>query len=209
MRLLWPQLGRVRRFMLATGMVMGLDLLAVTLAWLTANQLFERPRELIAGAPLIVFFTPVAHDFEARISAASEAYRRHGRRPVVAVGGSRPSRNYYGSEALGKALVRLGVDPRDIVTERISFDTSGNIDAAIRLAGPERPLVLVTDRLHLLRIRWLMSALRPDIEVVLYPADSAVRPFELWWRLHYEVIAWSSMLLPTDWRNAALRVIRP
>ena len=165
-------------------------------------------RPLPAGAPIVLFYSSYEPDREKRIAAAIEAYREHGARPILSVGGSRPEQRRFGAEEVAAELVRRGIPAEMVRSETLSFDTGTNIEAALRLANGASAFVLIGDRLHLLRIVRELRRLAPAVMPVAYILAGPERPVEIWWRLHYEAIAWASMLLPDSMRLRLIRLVR-
>ncbi|MGE0516310.1 MAG: YdcF family protein [Hyphomicrobiaceae bacterium] len=184
------------------------DSVATAAIWVGAHKCIQIPENLPPEAPIVVFYTSDQLEREARVTAVSEAWRQFGRRPVLAVGGARPGRGYFGSEVMALRLAALGVNRRDIISERHSFDTETNIAAARELAPSARAVVLVSDALHLARILMLLRTYWPMAEPVLYPAPMKVELFRVWFRVHYEAVAWLSMFVPEPLREALLKQVR-
>lgn len=189
--------------------LLAVDLIATWLVWRAAHLHITRPQAVPAGVPLVVFFTPELRDLDERVQTAAEVYGHHGRRPVICVGGSRPHRNFFGSEIMAADLQKRGVAAGDLLTERHSFDTVGNAAASLRLAQDAKTMILVTDVLHLFRILRSRTSLYPSTTIVAYPTRSRAGAATAWWRVHYELAAYGSELVPDGWRNALLRIMRP
>lgn len=189
--------------------LVAIDVVATWLLWRAAHVHIQRPDAVPAGVPVVVFFTPELRDLDERVQTAAEVYGRHGRRPVICVGGSRPRRNYFGSEVMAADLQKRGVAAADLLTERLSFDTAGNAAASLRLSPDPNTLILVTDVLHLFRLQRLKASLFPSTTIVAYPTRGHAGAATAWWRVHYELIAYGSELVPDAWRNALLRIMRP
>jgi uncharacterized SAM-binding protein YcdF (DUF218 family) len=190
-------------------LAVALDLVVTWFVWNAAHLHMQRPEELPAGAPMVVFFTPERRDLDDRVRTAAEVYGRHGRRLVICVGGSRPHRDFFGSEAMAAELEKLGVAAADLLTERQSFDTAGNASASLKLSSGSETLVLVTDVLHLFRIQRSKNSLFPSTTIVSFPTPRSAWAATAWWRVHYEIVAYGSELVPDAWRLALLRTMRP
>lgn len=190
-------------------LLVALDLVATWMVWQAAHFYVQRPDKIPPGVPVVVFYTPERLDLDDRVQTAAEVYARHDRRPVICVGGSRPSRNFFGAEEMAADLKKRGVVTADVLTERTSFDTVGNAAAARGLSANSKTLILVTDALHLFRIERFKASLFPSTTLIAYPTAGDVGPATAWWRVHYEMVAYGSELVPDAWRIALLRIVRP
>jgi uncharacterized SAM-binding protein YcdF (DUF218 family) len=160
------------------------------------------------GAPLVVFYSSLESDRSARITAAVEAYQTFGPRRVLCVGGSRPEQARFGAEDVAAELARRGLPPGMIASERHSFDTSTNIEAALALAPGASALVFISDRLHLMRTLLEVQRQAPAIAAIALPSPGPAGVSLIWWRLHYEMVAWAGMILPDPFRRSLIRTVR-
>jgi hypothetical protein len=87
-----------------------------------------------------------------------------------------------------------------------SSDTRGNIAAAFAAAGAQEPLI-VSDALHLMRVRMLAGEVAPGRR---YRTSATAEPAgsHLLIRLHWEIAAYLSAVLPEGWRQALLGLTR-
>jgi uncharacterized SAM-binding protein YcdF (DUF218 family) len=190
-----------------------IDILLCVMLWYGTGQAVRAhvvipAGELPADVPVVVFYSSVDAERAARLRATSMFVARYGPRPILAVGGSRPGRGYFGSLAMADELVRQGVARDRIVTERHSFDTQTNVEAALSSVGSSRRLVLVSDRLHLARIHAALADQAPDVEAVLVDCGGPDLVWPRLWRLHYEAVAWIFFVLPEPWRRGLIRSVR-
>jgi uncharacterized SAM-binding protein YcdF (DUF218 family) len=198
-----------RRWPLVVVVLLGADIALTSAFWWYAHASTARPPALPSAAPLVVFYSSIPASRDARLAAAVEAYARHGERRVLVVGGARPSQQRFGAEDMARALIARGIPAQAIATERNSYDTVGNLQAALRLADGAETLVLVSERPHLLRIGWLLARLGTGQRAVPYPVDTPGGVVARWWQAHYECVAWLSLLMPDGVRTGILRAVRP
>lgn len=124
---------------------------------------------------------------------------------IICVGGSRPQKNFCGSQAMRQELARLGVPPRRIMEECRSYDSIGNWQQALRLITRHHfhRVVLVSNSLHLLRLRRIVENRPNDLQIgyAPYPFESAKPPVcfpEIYFKVHREWLAYAFYtLLPT------------
>lgn len=187
-----------------------MDLAAVGLAWWGSAIVWKRDYASVpAEAPAVVFYSSHDADRQARIAATLDLLRRGGPRAVLIVGGARPGRGYFGAEEMATELIALGVPATSIRTERSSYDTESNTEAAISLLSVAPAAVLVSDPLHFPRILVGLRRRGWDRPVAFHHSsrqDQSLATALL--RTHYEAIAWLGLLAPQAVRDAVFRFIR-
>lgn len=194
------------RWLRLAAVTLAIDVAASLVLWIGAHLIVRPPEVLPPAAPIAVFYTSQSDELESRLGTAAAAWFAHGRRPLLCVGGARPSRGFFGSEVMARRLMELGIDGGAIRTERKSFDTISNVEAAQRLEPHAPAVVIVSDVLHLWRIRWIMrDSWRTTVPV---PTPLNANPLLAWERVHYEVVSWLLLIGPDGLRDRLLRTIR-
>jgi uncharacterized SAM-binding protein YcdF (DUF218 family) len=186
------------------------DLVLALAFWFAAPLLLTQFDEGPLTAPaVVVFYTDTEDEIAARLNVAGQLAQRFPGSPLLLVGGSRPAQRYYGSDEMAARLSALGVEASRLRTERFSYDTKTNLEAARGLAAQaERAeLLLVTDRLHLLRI-YSSFRKRNDSQRLSHVRADPSDLMTAVWRSHYELVAWTALVLPECFRLTALRALR-
>ena len=158
----------------------------------------------------IVFYTPDIKSQQAYLDRALDLYKSGKIDKIVCVGGARPERNYYGSVEMGYALSAAGVPfSKLLCNDRTSDDSVSNLQVANHMLGREKLKysVLVTDRLHGLRLMWLAQR-RLDVQVGWLSAPNYTDWHTVVFRAFWELASWSIYLLPEYMRKAAIDLSR-
>ncbi len=93
--------------------------------------------------------------FAARLDAAHRLYQDHTVQRIVIVGGNLPGDRFSEAEAGANYLAERGVPRRDLVDVPEGHDTRSSLEAVGARVDKRTPLIVVTDRTHLLRARWV------------------------------------------------------
>jgi uncharacterized SAM-binding protein YcdF (DUF218 family) len=129
--------------------------------------------------------------------------------PILLVGGARPHKGYFGSEEMARQLEAVGLDRRRFRIGRASYDTRTNVleMKAMAAADGATRLALVSDALHLLRIRAVIGDSVPGTELIDFPAGGDAGPARIVSRANYEAAAWLAMLAPEALRELVFELI--
>jgi uncharacterized SAM-binding protein YcdF (DUF218 family) len=156
----------------------------------------------------VVFYAGnVAEDYR-RLESAFDLVRSECVASIALVGGDRPERGFNGSEANAAILLAMGMPRERILLGSGSFDSQTNLDemAGILDARGWRSSILVSDCLHLDRLARLS---RPLTRFRLDRSCSRAPPFGVrLWRSGYEVVAYTSSVLPPSGRSWMVRWLR-
>lgn len=203
---------RLRRWLRIVAAIVALDAAFVALAWLGAPLAYERwDGTCNDRTALVVLFGGENTDTSRRVDAARQALEACPALTALLVGGARPERNYYGAEEMRGQLMQAGIDGARLTSERASFDTDSNADAALQMAAGQalERLVIVSDALHIARVVTLTPLTTGNGHAVAgLPVSLADTPLSLWWRPHYELVAWTLAALPSQVQATILRWIR-
>lgn len=193
--------------------IVGVDLLLSAGLWI-ASPLWVRHWNTTCSphTALVVFFGGENSHTQSRVDTAREALQRCVELRAFLVGGARPQRGFFGSDEMKDQLTKRGIAEERLTTERLSFDSIGNIDAMFALARERRPreLVFVSDPLHIARLDLIagyhvMSERYRFSGLPAWPRDDA---FAFWWRPHYEAVAWIVRMLPEELYTRITRRLR-
>lgn len=148
----------------------------------------------------------------ARLDAARQVLTDCASMRGILVGGARPGREYWGSEWMKTQLVSAGIAASRLTSERWSYHSRGNVRAMIAMARSRdiERLVLVSDPLHLHRLLFIARSQASQAGISLetiavYPTRDTLA---FLWRPHYEALAWLAGLLPEQFYERVLRVLR-
>lgn len=203
---------RLRRWLRFVAAIVALDAAFVALAWLAAPLAFQSwDATCDDRTALVVLFGGENSDTDRRVNAALQALEACPALTALLVGGARAERGYFGSEEMRQRLVEAGIDGARLTSERSSFDTDSNADAAVQMAAGKalERLVVVSDALHIARVVTL-TQLRPGngYAVQGLPVSLTDAPGSLWWRPHYELVAWTLAALPAGVQATILGWVR-
>jgi uncharacterized SAM-binding protein YcdF (DUF218 family) len=149
-----------------------------------------------------------------RLRAGLTALERCEQALAFVIGGARPNRGFYGSDDMATFLRDHGISQERIFQGRYSNDTLSNVNELMAFMHTHHitHLTLVSDALHLMRIRWLLvraSPLLPSLITLGYAHTSSfVHPWHILTRPLYEIGAWSVMLMPTSIQRTLLAWVR-
>jgi hypothetical protein len=151
-----------------------------------------------AGELVVVLYGGPA-DLALRLAEVHRLLRLDPQAHVFCAGGARLVRNVFHCRDVVERLVAGGIDRARLSADTQSSDTRGNIAAALAAAGAKEPLI-VSDALHLLRVRWLVGHIAPGRR---YRTSATVEPagLHLLARLHWEIAAYFTDALPDGWRR--------
>jgi uncharacterized SAM-binding protein YcdF (DUF218 family) len=130
------------------------------------------------------------------------------------IGGARPARGFYGADDMATFLRNRGVSAHRIFQGRLSDDTFSNVHELIALTHAHQitHLTLVSDALHLMRIRFLLQSASPPppegLRMEGVPTSPFVAPWHILTRPLYELTAWGMMLLPSRVQRTFLGWVR-
>lgn len=149
-----------------------------------------------------------------RVAQAARLFRDGRITHLICVGGRRENPERFGALRMANALVTQGVPREAVTTERSSFDTRSNWEAASRILQDRgwSETLLISSALHLYRIEHIADG---PLEWTSAPTRTALaelkrRPLGTWLHVHREWLAWVAMwMLPDDrhrdlirgWRN--------
>lgn len=156
-----------------------------------------------AGAAIAVFYADGAAMRRERVEKAAELARACPSALIFLVGGARPHKGYFGARNMALELEGMGVASARVRTERNSFDTETNVLEMKSMAAAEGVvrLALVSDALHLLRIRAVFGDPAPGMELLFFPASGQAGLLRIVSRPNYEAAAWLGMLAPAPLRR--------
>lgn len=145
-----------------------------------------------------------------RLSATDNAAQRCPKARIFAVGGARPHRHYFGAEAMAAWLEARGIERSRILIDHQSFDTRGNVDAAIDIAHRTdiSTLILVSDPLHFGRIDYLFRRRDPTLSLEHNPSGNDASLARIVNRANYEGAAWLLEFVPSSLRMVVLSWLR-
>ena len=179
-----------------------------------AERLVAAPRPADAAAIFFAHEEGIAN--QPIIEQASAIYRAGLVQRIVCLGGSRPARDYYGSEVMKTHLVARGVPANAVLTERISFDTETNWEQLRSITEHEGidSVLILGDPIHGMRI--LSYARKHPLPAATSTAfasnvDASRGPAlaRLWLKIHHEWLAYTARwLLPQPLYRRALRLLR-
>jgi len=187
--------------------------LAAALALVSWSDRQARQHRLPAGkqaTAAIIFYIPDPQARGLYQELALALYRQGQVARIVCVGGARPERGYYGSVQAGRGLQARGVPPQHLLCgDRASDDSVSNLQAAKAALGAAAfpDAVLVTDRLHGLRLRWLARQ-RLGVAPQWLAAPDYRSSWNMLVRAYWELAAWAVELLPEPLRRASIDATR-
>ena len=149
----------------------------------------------------VVFYAGNVAEDHSRLESAFDLVRSECVASIALVGGDRPGRGFNGSEANASILLVMGMPRERILLGSGSFDSRTNLDemAGILDARGWQSGILVSDCLHLDRLARLS---RPLTRFRLDRSCSRAPPLGVrLWRSGYEVVAYTSSVLPSGWRS--------
>ena len=114
----------------------------------------------------------------------------------ITIGGYRPLEGTNGACDMARWLVGQGVASNKVFVDRSSYDSKSNLHSLARISEqhPTGPIVIITDKLHALRIRHLAPASRIS-SLPLLQTSGLGRSLL---RGQQEVLAWLALLLLPD-----------
>ena len=133
---------------------------------------------------------------------------------LVMVGGWRPERNgYHGAQNMVSKAHQMGVPLEQLHADQGSNDTISNLEQGMQIAGVLKAdhIVFISDRLHLARIALLTRKTCHIMACSFSSSPLVLSPIAYLARLHHELTAYASLLLPRkvvemwlSWRRQAL-----
>jgi uncharacterized SAM-binding protein YcdF (DUF218 family) len=178
---------------------------AVLLVW--SRACCSQSLEALGSDQVVVLLYGSEADLDLRIPEAERLLRLNPAAPFLCAGGARPDRNIFHCQDVVEILARDGFDRSRLAADTASFDTRGNIAVAFDVAGPTQVPVFVSDSLHLLRARILADGLEPGRPYAM-SATPGPKGLYLLARLHWEILAYFSDLVPSWLRDAGLKLTR-
>jgi hypothetical protein len=172
---------------------------ALLLAWSRACCAHQADR--VAAGELIVLLYGDPADMALRLAETRRLLHLNPAAHAFCAGGARPARNAFLCRDVVQQLA-AETDRARLSADLHSSDTRGNIEAAFAAAGSSEPLI-VSDALQLLRVRMLARAIAPQRRFRT-SATSEPAGLHLVVRLHWEIAAYLSAVLPEGWRQALL-----
>lgn len=157
----------------------------------------------------IVFYTEDEDAVRARVAEGVRLLATQAVSKLVMAGGWRPGRDFHGAAEMRQTAIAQGATPGLILIDRGSNDSWSNLEQArAALAHADatpHSLVLVSDRLHLLRLSLIarLQELRP-VPAMSPTADPALDIV----RLNHELMAYVALALPRDLVRAVLNRLR-
>lgn len=208
--------GALRRALALIFCFVAADILLSLMFWLAAAASVRdgSPASACAAASadraaIVVFYSDDPVLRQERLGSAAELARACPAASVLLVGGARPHRGYFGAVEMGRELASMGLEPSRLRTGRSSYDTETNLLEMKSLAAAEgaNRLALVSDALHLLRIRTVFGQPDPGTELLFFPASGDARLTRIVSRANYEAAAWLFMLAPVPLREYVFGLI--
>ena len=183
---------------------------ALAVVFMLGQRLPDEPAVASSPAAAVVFYddTPIMRQARVR-TAAARITKNHAIR-LIAVGGWRPERGYNGAALMASEARALGVESEKLRHDAQSNDSISNLRSAATLAQDLEgaTLELVSDRYHLVRLRLLAKVELPGHPIGLVPAVIELSSGETLRRLHHEVLAYITLLLPRSWTESYLALSR-
>lgn len=189
---------------------------ALATVFILGQSLPDEPAAANAPVVAVVFYDNAAPMRQARVRAASARVTKYYANRLIAVGGWRPERGYNGAAVMASEALAMGVASEYLRHDTQSNDSVSNLRSAAALSQDfaDATLELISDRYHLVRLGLLAKQILPGREITLVPASINMGPGETLWRLHHEVLAYTTLLLPRSWtefylahtRTAAARI---
>jgi uncharacterized SAM-binding protein YcdF (DUF218 family) len=177
--------------------------------------MFSNPsHECISSHAIVMFYGGENVHTVDRLRKGLEPLNSCEKAKAFVIGGARPLRGFYGSDTMAIFLRDHGVSDARITQGRLSDDTLSNVNELITLTHMHQitHLTLVSDALHLMRIRWLLARATPALPstVVLSYAHTSpfVHPWQVLTRPLYEMGAWGLMLMPLSIQRTILNWMR-
>ena len=174
---------------------------ALAVVFILGQSLPDEPAAARLPAVAIVFYDNATSMRQARVRAASARVTKYYANRLIAVGGWRPERGYNGAAVMASEALAMGVASEYLRHDTQSNDSVSNLRSAAALSQDfaDATLELISDRYHLVRLGLLAKQILPGREITLVPASINMGPGETLWRLHHEVLAYASLLLPRSW----------
>lgn len=160
---------------------------------------------------IVVFYTGLAGERHARTREAFNLLKVGVAQFVIAVGGYRPKESQpYGSLKVVGMLEDMGVPREQLAFDKNSNDTVSNLDSARTLALNNNAscVVLVSHKLHLVRIGMLSKQRFADMAVFLHGHAEPETLRRYLYLLHYEMIAYATLMLPRSWVRTIVETLR-
>jgi hypothetical protein len=175
----------------------------VLLSWSRACCAHQADR--VDAGELVVLLYGDPADLALRLAEVQRLLQLDPAARAYCAGGARANRNVFHCRDVVERLAAAGIDRARLSADMQSSDTRGNIEAAFA-AGPNDPLI-VSDALHLLRVRRLAGEVAPGRR---YRTSATAEPagLHLLLRLHWEIAAYLSAVLPDGWRRILLDLTR-
>jgi uncharacterized SAM-binding protein YcdF (DUF218 family) len=146
-----------------------------------------------------------------RLGHALDLYRGGHVRLLVCVGGAREGRSETGSGLMADALLAQGLPAAAVRHDTVSFDSISNWRAAQALLPPDAAAdpLLISDALHLLRIRRITGGVGTPAPSTSLPDAFRGDPLRFWVDVHREWLATAAAtLLPADLYRDWVKALR-
>ena len=208
--------GLLRRALALVLCLTAADVLLSVFVWRLANNAsFSADAAAVcppasgASAAIVVFYSDDLALRRERLAKAAELARECPSALIFLVGGARPHRNYFGSEDMARGLAAMGLGRQRLRTGRESYDTQTNVleMKAMTAADGAARLALVSDALHLWRIRAVSGDPQPGAELFDFPVGGDAGLMRIVSRANYEAAAWLAMLAPEALRGLVFKLI--
>lgn len=181
--------------------------LLVVLAWGIVGSTV--PGNLGRPGAAVVFYTEEEPALRRRVKEGVRLLANGDVTLLVMVGGWRPGRHFHGASRMRHAAVALGVPADAVLIDDGSNDSFSNLEqahAALALAeATPHVLVLVSDRLHLMRLSLIARQQGIEPFPLLSPTSDPVLDLH---RVKHELVAYAVLLLPRDVVRAVLKRLR-
>ena len=171
---------------------------ALATVFILGQNLPDEPSRSNSPAVVVVFYDDLPLVRQGRVRAAAARIAQGAASHLIAVGGWRPERRYNGASLMATEALAMGVAPESLRHDAQSNDSVSNLRSAAALSQDfgDATLELVSDRYHLVRLKLLATWTIPGRDIKLVPAAIDLGPAETLRRLHHELLAYASLLLP-------------
>lgn len=196
-----------RMIVAAIGMAIAVDAACATTLLLLARSCCAGRLDVVTDNQLVVlFYGADPTDVTLRLAEMQRVMNLHPDVQGFCVGGARPARGVFHCSSIIAQLVASGIRSTRLTADTHSSDTAGNVEAAFAAAGAREP-IFVSDPLHLMRLRSLAARIAPGRR---YRTSATKQPagLHLIWRLHWEIGAYISQILPKEVRRMLLTATR-
>lgn len=167
----------------------------------------ERADHVEPNQLIVLLYGADPIDLQARVAEAGRLLRLQPSARVFCAGGARPSRGTFYCRDVIEQLAQFGFDRTRLSADTSSFDTRGNLAVAFAAAGAGGEPVIVSDALHLLRVRILAEDIARGRRYQTSATPQA-NVAHIAVRLQWEIAAYISGVLPDQLKQTIVGLTR-